>query len=142
MRISPTALGPALELIADGWEVVVGSRRCEGASYAVAPSLFRRSGSWCFRRLAQPYVGSVADTQCGFKLFTGGAARALFARAEITSFAFDVEIIARALQGGYRVVELPISWSDEKGSTFRPLKDGISSFRDLTTLRRVLAVGG
>ncbi len=136
-----SAMTDALELIDDGWEVVVGSRHCAGAAYAVAPSLLRRSGSWCFRRVAKHYVGAVADTQCGFKLFTGDAARHVFAHLELTSFAFDVELIARALRSGYRLVELPVLWSDASGSTFRPVRDGVSSFRDLASLHRSLAVG-
>ena len=135
-----TAIDPALRLLAEGWDVVLGSRLCEGASYAVPQTLIRRSGSWCFRRIAQRYVGTIADTQCGFKVFSGPAARSIFSATELTGFAFDVEIVARALRSGYRVVELPVEWSDQEGSTFRPLRDGVSSFRDLAGLRRTLAL--
>jgi glycosyltransferase involved in cell wall biosynthesis len=134
----PAMLGPALELIDDGWDVVLGSRRCAGASYVVPRSAIRRMGSWGFHRLARQYVGDVTDTQCGFKVFRGEVARAVFARTRTAGFAFDVEIVARAQRSGYRVVELPLPWAEESGSTFRPVKDGISSFRDLAALRQAL----
>jgi dolichyl-phosphate beta-glucosyltransferase len=133
-----SAITPALDLLHQGWDVVLGSRLCPGATYAVSQTLVRRSGSWCFRRIARRYVGSVTDTQCGFKLFVGDAARTIFTETELTSFAFDVEVVNVALRRGYRVVELPVDWSDQEGSTFRPLRDGISSFRDLAQLRRTL----
>lgn len=85
-------------------------------------------------------MGEVADTQCGFKLFEGDVARQLFDGLCLDGFAFDVEIIARALKAGYRVAELPVLWSDQEGSTFRPLRDGMRSFRELAELRRLLAV--
>jgi dolichyl-phosphate beta-glucosyltransferase len=134
----PTMVDPAVKLIREGWDVVLGSRRAEGARYVVPRSPLRQFGSWSFQRLAQKYVAGVADTQCGFKMFRGDAGRQIFLQTRTDGFAFDVEIVARAQRLGHRVVELPVHWSDESGSTFRPLKDGISSFRDLAVLHRAL----
>lgn len=135
----PEAIGAALELIENGWDIVIGSRYCHGARLVISQPWFRRSGSWCFRRMARRYVGPVADTQCGFKLFSGEVARSLFQNATVDGFAFDVEIIARARKANYRIAELPVIWSDKGGSTFRAVKDGVSSFRDLAALRRSLS---
>jgi glycosyltransferase involved in cell wall biosynthesis len=134
------AIGQGLELIRQGWDLVLGSRYCKGAQLAVEQPWLRQVGSWAFRRAVQSYVGSVADTQCGFKLFSGEVARSLFRTVALTGFAFDVEIVARGLKQGYRVVEMPVTWSDRAGSTFRPVKDGLSSFREVATLRRTMAV--
>jgi dolichyl-phosphate beta-glucosyltransferase len=38
----------------------------------------------------------VRDTQCGFKLFRRGAARALFGALHIERWAFDVELLWRS----------------------------------------------
>lgn len=38
-------------------------------------------------------TGSVQDTQCGFKLFTRRAARALFGSLHLYRWAFDTELI-------------------------------------------------
>ncbi len=135
-----SALEPGLQLLEEGWDVVIGSRLCAGATYVVPQPLLRRSGGWCFRWMAKRYVGAVSDTQCGFKLFGGPAARAIFSATSMTGFAFDVEVIANAQSRGLRLVEMPVTWSDKDGSTFRPLRDGLSSFRELAALRRTLAV--
>lgn len=134
-----SSLGPGLQLLEEGWDVVLASRLCAGASYVVPQPILRRSGSWCFRWVARRYVGPVSDTQCGFKLFGGPAARAIFSTTSMTGFAFDVEVIAHAQSRGLRIVEMPVTWSDKDGSTFRPFRDGLSSFRDLAGLRRSLA---
>jgi glycosyltransferase involved in cell wall biosynthesis len=135
----PEAIRAGLELLDGGWDVVLGSRYCAGAGFSVEQPWVRRSGSWAFRRASRRYVGAISDTQCGFKLFKGDVARSVFDGAKLSGFAFDVEIVARALRSGFAVTELPVTWKDEAGSTFRPLKDGISSFRDLAALHRALA---
>jgi dolichyl-phosphate beta-glucosyltransferase len=43
-------------------------------------------------------VLGLQDTQCGFKLFKGEAARALFACQTITGWMFDVEALYLALK--------------------------------------------
>ncbi|MEO7059166.1 MAG: hypothetical protein ABI083_05580 [Lapillicoccus sp.] len=84
------------------------------------------------------FTGSVSDTQCGFKLFRGDVGRQLFKESTINGFAFDVEILARARRRHLKMIELPIAWSDQQGSTFRPLADGIEAFRELRLLHTAL----
>ena len=64
-------------------------------------------------------VGPVQDTQCGFKGFTRAAAHDLFARQQITSIVFDVELIYLARRRGYRIAIVPIRWYDRRGSRMR-----------------------
>lgn len=66
------------------------------------------------------------DTQCGAKLFHGSLARAIFAAPFLTSWCFDVELLARirALRGCEQalecVVEVPLmQWLDVAGSKLR-----------------------
>jgi dolichyl-phosphate beta-glucosyltransferase len=68
---------------------------------------------------------SVRDTQCGAKLFrVGPRARALFAEPFQSRWIFDVELLARYLDGGGEargIYELPVdSWRDVAGSKVRP----------------------
>ena len=58
----------------------------------------------------------MADSQCGFKLFTERASIALFGALETAGFAFDVELLLRAQARGYRIVEVPVNWADRQGS--------------------------
>ncbi len=135
----PMAITAGLELIKEGWQAVIGSRRVDGSSYEVQQSLLRRAGSILFNRAAASLVGSMRDTQCGFKLFDGDLARRVFADVQLTGFAFDVELIARLLRSQAPMIELPVRWSDDEGSTFNLVSDGARAFRDLYLVRRALA---
>jgi dolichyl-phosphate beta-glucosyltransferase len=136
------ALDDALTLLREGWQVVVGSRRCAGARMVVRQPLSRRLGGFGFRFLARGLSGPVADTQCGFKFFATAAALPLFADVTCTRFAFDLEVLARARALGLSTVEFPVAWSDRQGSTFRLVSDGCRAAVDLWRLHRRLARSG
>ncbi len=60
----------------------------------------------------------VRDSQCGFKAFRRGAANAIFSRALIDSFAFDIEVLYLARRLGYRVRPFPVEMAFRAGSTY------------------------
>ena len=64
------------------------------------------------------------DTQCGMKGFTAAAAESVFAPLRTQGFGFDVEALARAERGGWRVEAVPVTWSHVDASRVRPLRDG------------------
>jgi dolichyl-phosphate beta-glucosyltransferase len=76
----------------------------------------------------------VADTQCGFKLFEGSAARALFSLARVDRWAFDVEILHLCARFGWRVDEVPVRWAHVPGSKIRP-SAYVQSLFEVATLR-------
>jgi glycosyltransferase involved in cell wall biosynthesis len=135
----PSAVPAGLDLLRSGWDVVVGSRRCLGSGYSLPQSRLRRLGSFAFRFMASDLSGPISDTQCGFKLFRADVAKDLFSATNLVGFAFDVEVLAHARRRNHRMIELPIQWTDSPDSTFRPVKDGIRSFRELREARRSLA---
>jgi len=102
--------------------VALGSRiQPDGSDMRRTQPVFRRSLGKLFHLLASAWaVGSVQDTQCGFKGFTREAAADLFALQRITSIAFDVELIHLARRRGYRIAVVPIEWTDKHGSRMRP----------------------
>ena len=136
----PSAMVPGVELLRSGWEVVIGSRKTAGAEYLETQPLKRRLGSMAFHAMSARLTGSISDTQCGFKLFRREAAQMLFGDSLLNGFAFDVEILARARRHHLKMIELPIQWSDQEGSTFRPLVDGLAAFRELRLLKTALPV--
>jgi dolichyl-phosphate beta-glucosyltransferase len=75
------------------------------------------------------------DTQCGFKLLDGGAARRLFAELTVDRFAYDVELVWLARRRGYRVVEVGVTWANSPRSTVHPVVDSARMLRDLVALR-------
>jgi dolichyl-phosphate beta-glucosyltransferase len=60
----------------------------------------------------------VRDSQCGFKAFRQGAAQAVFSRAVIDSFAFDIEVLYLARRLGYRVRPFRVEMAFRAGSTY------------------------
>jgi glycosyltransferase involved in cell wall biosynthesis len=132
-------LGDVVALLERGHRVVIGSRRCPGARYVTVQPFTRRLGGLAFRRLARTVAPDVHDTQCGFKFFEAGVARELFARSRTEGFAFDVEVLGLALSAGHVVTEVPVAWSDARGSSFRPIADGRFALREIRELRSRLA---
>ena len=60
----------------------------------------------------------VRDSQCGFKAFRREVAGAIFRRATIDSFAFDIEALYLARRMGAKVQPFPVEVSFQAGSTF------------------------
>jgi dolichyl-phosphate beta-glucosyltransferase len=102
-------------------DVALGSRiHDDGSDQRATQPAYRRLLGKVFHTAASIWVvGPVKDTQCGFKGFTRAAARDLFARQEITSIVFDVEVIYLARRLRYRLAVVPITWFDKRGSRMR-----------------------
>jgi glycosyltransferase involved in cell wall biosynthesis len=128
-------LAAAVDALRDGAAAVIASRHVPGARFVVPQTLGRRAGGTAFRLLARSVVSGVADTQCGFKFFRREAVQAAIARVRTTGFAFDVELLAQVQRDGGRITEIPVAWTDGAGSTFRPVRDGLASFRAVLDLR-------
>lgn len=128
------ALQVAARLLAEGADVVVGSRAAEGAVTEARHTWMRTAGARWYRRAAALLVPDVTDTQCGFKVLRGDLAREVFATCHTRGFSFDVELLARCRQHRARVAEFPVVWSDVPGSTFSPLRHGLRSFAELVAI--------
>jgi dolichyl-phosphate beta-glucosyltransferase len=102
-------------------DVALGSRiQPDGSDMRATQPGYRRWLGKAFHLLASLWVvGPVKDTQCGFKGFTRAAAQDLFARQQITSIVFDVELIYLARRLRYRLAIVPIHWNDKRGSRMR-----------------------
>lgn len=139
----PSNLEPVLRALADGADVAIGSRVHPESRYTVACSAFRTlylrhlMGRTYNRIVRAAVVGGVSDTQAGIKGMTAAAAEALFSRARLERFAFDVEVLYLARRLGLRVVEVPVrfEYRDER-STLRLVRDGARMLRDLLSIRR------
>jgi dolichyl-phosphate beta-glucosyltransferase len=120
MATPPDQLPLIVAALADH-DVALGSRiQPNGSDMRATQPLHRRLLGKAFHALAAAWVvGPVQDTQCGFKGFTRAAARDLFARQQVTSIVFDVEIVYLARRRGYRFAVVPIQWYDRRGSRMR-----------------------
>ncbi len=102
-------------------DLALGSRiQPDGTDMRASQPPIRRLLGRLFHALASAWVvGSVEDTQCGFKGFSRGAAHDLAARQRVTSIVFDVELIHLARRRGYRIAVVPVRWTDVHGSRMR-----------------------
>lgn len=91
---------------------------------------------WLLRR-ALSLPKHLTDTQCGFKVYKGDVARALFSRCTTEHFLFDAEVLVMALQQGYRVMEFPVSWSCDRDSRLNVRSHAMQVITDLLAIRRV-----
>ncbi|KZV70844.1 glycosyltransferase family 2 protein [Peniophora sp. CONT] len=80
-------------------------------------------------------VGHIRDTQCGFKLFSRRAARAIFPAQHLATWIFDVELLLLAKQASIPVDEVPIEWHEVPGSKLNVFMDSLQMLRDLLVLR-------
>jgi dolichyl-phosphate beta-glucosyltransferase len=74
------------------------------------------------------------DTQCGFKGFRRECAQRLFTETSCSGYIFDVELLMRARQRNYNVVEIPVHWTHIPNGSFKPNRDCIPAMIELLKL--------
>jgi dolichyl-phosphate beta-glucosyltransferase len=126
--------------LAGGADVAIGSRALTDPGVVVRARPHRRAAGRVFNLLSR-WLGlaGLEDTQCGFKAFTAAAADDLFPRTSTKGFGFDVELLLRARARGWRVSEVAVNWTDQKGSKVGVLKDGPAMMWQIVTARRRIA---
>jgi dolichyl-phosphate beta-glucosyltransferase len=123
-----------LPLLESGRPAVIGSRWIGGATISRRQPVHRSLGGMAFRATARRMLPGVTDSQCGFKFFSGDLLRTVVPKLQIDGFAFDVELLRVIIGMGVPVTEIPVTWSDEKGSTLRALHDGARALADVVRL--------
>jgi len=106
-----------MEEIATRVDVVVGSRTTKGAKVSRQQTLRRRFFGVGFLTLSRVMMGRLPhDIYCGFKLWRGEAAQAVFERAQLDGWVFDAEALALATRMGFTIEETGIEWSNRDDS--------------------------
>lgn len=122
--------------LADGYDVIIGSRAIAGATLVVRQPWWREFLGRCFNKVVRILaVRGYRDTQCGFKLFSHRAARDIFSNLVIDRWTFDVEALVVAGKQGYGVKEVPVTWSHSSQSKVSVLRDGARTVWDLLRIR-------
>jgi dolichyl-phosphate beta-glucosyltransferase len=127
----------ALERRLDAGAVVaIGSRALPDSDVRVHQPRYRELMGKTFNRIIRLLgVRGLRDTQCGFKLLEGDAARRLFAELRTDRYAYDVELVWLARRHGYRVDEVGVAWIDSPDSRVHPLFDSAAMLRDVLLMR-------
>ncbi len=128
------ALPALVEAVESGrFDLAIGSRLAPGA---------QTQRGWKRDLISQCYMGLVktffhvhfSDAQCGFKAITREAARKLLPLVEDTSWFFDTELLVLAEKLGYRICDVPVTWTDDPDSRVRIVP---TAWADLKGLMRV-----
>jgi dolichyl-phosphate beta-glucosyltransferase len=119
-----------------GADVAIGSRALAAGDVRVRSRLHRRLIGRTFHLLVRlSGVDGIADTQCGFKLFRGPVAHALFSRMRTSGFSFDVEVLLMARLCGFDIAEVPVNWTHQPGSRVNLVTDPMRMAGDLVRIR-------
>jgi dolichyl-phosphate beta-glucosyltransferase len=120
-----------------GSDVAIGSRAKRGSQVEISQPAHRVLMGKIFNLLVQVVVlPGFWDTQCGFKLWKGPAAREVFAEMKLDgNVAFDVEVLYRARRHGYRIAEIPVRWYDSIPSRISPLRHSAEALVDIAKIR-------
>jgi len=106
--------------LAEGSDLVIGDRLMPDSECVAEVTPMRQLSSVVFTFMVMRLVGlPFRDTQCGYKGYRLRAAHQLYARLRTLSFAFDVEILARAIAMGYSVRRQPLRLVNNDASTVR-----------------------
>ena len=127
----PRFMPPALK----EFDIAIASREGAGAKRVDEPwrrHVVGRLFNYAIRWLVVP---GIADTQCGFKMFTASSVAVVFPHVTLDGWAFDVEVLSIALAKGLRVVEVPIEWHYRAESRLSLVRDGARMLVDLFRIR-------
>lgn len=128
-------LAKVVPFLADGFDVVIGSRDMIDSIITKKQPGHRHLMGLMMRGMRRMLMlPEIRDTQCGFKLFSRAAGKAIFRRVREQGFAFDVEVLMLAARMGYRIHEVGVIWRNDPDSRVRPVRD---SLRMLTALARI-----
>jgi dolichyl-phosphate beta-glucosyltransferase len=131
-----TPIGEWEKLAATGAPVAIGSRAVDESLVKEQQSFYRVAMGKLFNRLVRLLaVPGIHDTQCGFKLFSRDAARAIFSRTTVDRFAWDVEALLLARKLGYAIAEVPVLWFNSPDSRVTLLA-GVQATHELFRIRR------
>lgn len=106
---------------ADG---AIASRRLPASSVRGRRALSRTAASLVFAWLVRHLFGlPFRDTQCGAKVMRRTALERLLPSITTDDLLFDIDLLLRASEFDYRIVEVPTIWVERPGSRVRLLRD-------------------
>ncbi len=128
--------GKLFAAIAGGADVAIGSRWLKSELQTERQPVYRQIVGRAFNLVLWAILRiNYKDTQCGFKAFSGRAARSLFSLQKIDRWGFDPELLFLARKNGMKVAEVPVEWAHDHRSKIRVFRDGFRMLADLLAVR-------
>lgn len=142
LAYAPDQIVGLVDLVEEGWDIVVGSRRHTDTTTLVRARRLREVGGRAINLLTRAVLlGHYRDTQCGLKAFRSDVARLIFAHTRVDGFAFDVEVFHLVERYRLSLAEVPVRVENSPRSTVRVVRDALRLVRDLFRVRQWSAEG-
>lgn len=142
LAYAPDQIPGLVDLVEEGWDVVVGSRRHTETTTLVRARRIREIGGRAINLLTRAVLlGQYRDTQCGLKAFRSDVARLIFAHTRVDGFAFDVEVFHLIERYHLSLTEVSVRVENSARSTVRVARDALRLVRDLFRVRQWSAEG-
>ena len=133
----PFSLEPVpttLAWLRDGTDIVIGDRLHPESVCATEVTPVRQLSSVVYTWMVKHLLGlDFPDTQCGYKGYRATVAKDLFGRLDVTSFAFEAEVLMRARKKGCRIRRQPLRLINNEETSVRLSRHAPRMFLD--TLR-------
>ena len=101
----------------DNADCLIGSRWLRGAVLHQAQPWVRKITSRTFHLIVEIlFWMDIKDTQCPCKLMRRECVEKIHSSLLIADLAFDVNLLVSLKRAGFRVLEVPIEWTDKVGS--------------------------
>jgi len=117
-------------------QIAIGSRYLNESKVQIKQPGYRiligRLGNLLIRLFL---IDDIKDTQCGFKLFEHRVAKEIFSFQKVKRFGFDMEALVVAKSLGYKIVEVPVNWFNSVESRLRPVRDSLTTLKDLIYIK-------
>lgn len=146
MATSLDHIAPFVDALKDGEaDLVIASRELPGAIRLNSPWIRRTLGKAFNLIIRVLLLPGIRDTQCGFKAFRRDVALDLFEHSVVFSqtpgvvtgprvTAFDVELLVLARRHGYRIRQMPVTWTHTKTKGVRVLRESSKMLREVLSV--------
>lgn len=119
-----------------GADVVIGSRRHPDSLIKTPQPWLRVTLGHGFTKVTNLLLGlHVSDVTCGFKIFEANAGKTLFRILKRGDWSFDAEILFLARKRKWKIIEVPVVWTNVKGTKVDLFRDLLGSLWGLFSIR-------
>lgn len=120
----------------DDAHILIGSRNISQNGYE-GYTFLRKIMSKIYIKILCVMGGfKLSDSQCGFKAFRNISAKEIFSECTVDGFAFDFEVILRALKHNKKIIEMPVKIINHRESSIRPMSDSVKMLGDLSRIKK------
>jgi len=93
-------------------DIIMGIRDEMDKDTVIARPLHRKIVTKIYNKICNIlfFKNKIVDVGCGFKMFKKEIAKDLFLNLYIKSWVFDVELVTKAINNDYKIMQVPVDW--------------------------------